>query len=148
MPSINCEICLQLKWSKNCILVPGTEANENPEFKTTDTKLYVPAVTLSTQENIKLLNQWESGFKRTINWNKYLPKTTNETQNRYLDFPIDSSFQGVNKLFVLSFKDDDVQESHKQYYLPTVEIKGYNVMIDRRLYNKMFAIFSVFQKIL
>ena len=80
--------------------------------------------------------------------NKYLPKTTNETQNRYLDFPIDSSFQGVNKIFVLSFKDDDVRESHKQYYFPTVEIKGYNVMIDGRLYNKMFTIFSVFQKVL
>ena len=53
-------------------------------------------------------------------------------QNRYLDFLIDPSFQGVNRLFVLSFKDDDGRESHKQYYLPTVEIKDYNVMIDGR----------------
>ena len=52
MPLINCEICLQLKWSKNCILVA---ANQNPEFKRIDTKLYVPVVTLSTQENLKLL---------------------------------------------------------------------------------------------
>ena len=53
-------------------------------------------------------------------------------QNRYLDFLIDPSFQGVNRLFVLSFKDDDGRQSHKQYYLPTVEIKDYNVMIDGR----------------
>ena len=77
MRLINCETILQLKWSKNCILVAGTPANENPRFKINDTEPYVPIVTLSTQENIKLLKQLESGFKRTINWNKYLPKTTN-----------------------------------------------------------------------
>ena len=105
---------------------------EIQHFKINDTKLYVLVVTLSTQENIKLLKQLESGFKRTINWNKYLAKTTNQVQNRYLDFLIDPSFQGVNRLFVLSFKDADGQKGHKQYYLPTVEIKDYNVMIDGR----------------
>ena len=50
----------------------------------------------------------------------------------YLDFLIDRSFQGVNRLFVLPGKDDDSRESHKQYYLPTVEGKNYNVMIDGR----------------
>ena len=59
---INYEVCLQLKWSKNCILVAGTAANQNPKFKRTDTKLYVPLVTLSTQENLKLLKQLEFGF--------------------------------------------------------------------------------------
>ena len=132
MSLINCEISLQLKWSKNCILVAGTVANKNPSFEINDTKLYVPVVTLSTQENIKLLKQLESGFKRTINWNKYLAKTTNQVQNRYLDFLIDPSFQGVNRLFVLSFKDDDGRQSHKQYYLPTVEIKDYNVIVHGR----------------
>ena len=63
---INSEISLQLKWSKDCILVASTAANQNPEFKITGTKLYVPVVTLSTQDNIKLLKQLESGFKRTI----------------------------------------------------------------------------------
>ena len=52
-------------------------------------------------------------LKRTVNWNKYLPKTTNQGQNKYLDFLIDPSFQGVNRFFVLSFKDDDGGESHK-----------------------------------
>ena len=79
-------------------------------------------VTLSTQNNIKLVKQLESGFKRTINWNKYPPKATNQAQ----------SFQGVNRIFVLSLKNDNGWESLKQYYLPTVEIKYYNVMIDGR----------------
>ena len=130
MPLIKCEISLQLKWSRNFILVAGTAANQNPRFQINDTKLYISVVTLATQENIKLLKQLESGFRRTINWNKYLLKTTNQARNRYLDFLIDPRFQVVNRLFVLSFKDDDGRESHKQYYLPTVKIKYYYVMID------------------
>ena len=66
MALITCEISLQLKWSKKCILVAGNAANQMPEFKTTDTKLYVPVVTLSTQDNVKLLKQLKSGFKRTV----------------------------------------------------------------------------------
>ena len=112
MPLINCEISLQLKWSKNCILVAGTVANKNPSFEINDTKLYVPVVTLSTQENIKLVKQVESGFKRTIYWNMYLAKTTNQARNRYFDYLIDPSFLGVNRLFILSLKDDDGRESH------------------------------------
>ena len=108
MPLINCEISLQLKWSKNCIIVTGTIANQNACFQINDTKLYVPVVTLSTQGNIKLLKQLESGFKRTIKWNKYLAKITNQAKNRYLDFLIDPSFQEVYKLFALSFENEIV----------------------------------------
>ena len=79
-----------------------------------------------------MLQQLESGFKRTINWNKYLAKTINRGRNRYLDYLIDRSFQVVNKLFAFLVKDDDVWESHKQYYIQTVEIKDYNVTIDGR----------------
>ena len=131
MPLINCEINLQLKWSRNCIIVAGTTNNQNPTFQINHTKLYVSVVTLSIQENIKLLKEVEFGFKRTINWNKYLSKTTNQRQSRYLDYLIDPGFQGVNRLFILLFKNADGQESHKQYYLSIVEIKHYNV-IDRR----------------
>ena len=53
-------------------------------------------------------------------------------ENRYLDFLIDPSFRGVNRLFVLSFKDEDDRESYKKYYLPTLEIKDYHAMIDGR----------------
>ena len=86
-------------------------------------------ITLSTQKNIKPLNQLKSGFKRIVNWNKNLPKIRDQAQNRYLGFLVDPIFQGVNRLFVLSFEDEG-WESRKQYYLPTVKIKGYNVMID------------------
>ena len=131
MPLINCEISLQLEWSRNCFIVAGTANNQNPIFQINDTKIYVSVVTLSNQENIKLLKQLESGFKKTISWNKYLAKTTNQERNRYLVCLIDPSFEEVNRLFVLPFEDcDDGRESHKQYYLPTVEIKDYNVMID------------------
>ena len=132
MPLINCEISLQLIWPKNCILIASTAANQNPTFQINDTKLYVPVVTLSTQENIKLRKQLESGLKRTINWNKYLAKTKTQAQNIYLDFLIDASFQGVTRLFVLSIKDNNGRESHKKYCPLTVEIKDYNVMIDER----------------
>ena len=63
------------------------------EFAITDTKLYVPVVTLSTEDNIKLLKRLECGFKRTINWNKYESKLTEQTKNRYLDYLIEPIFQ-------------------------------------------------------
>ena len=70
-------------------------------FSITDTKLYLPVVTLSTQDNGKLLEQLKSGFKRTINWSKYQTKVSTERQNQYLDFLIDPSYQWVNRLFIL-----------------------------------------------
>ena len=73
-PLINFEISFMLTSSKNFFLVAGTAANQEPTFTISDTKLYFPVVTLSTRDNIKLLKQSESGFKRTINWNKYQPK--------------------------------------------------------------------------
>ena len=121
-----------MKWSRNCLIKDATSNNQNPNFQIHDTKLYVSVITSSTKENIKLLKQLESGFKRTINWNKYLAKTTNQAWNSYLDYIIDPSFQGANRLFVLFFKDDDGRESRKQYYLSTVEIKNHNIMIDGR----------------
>ena len=100
-------------------------------------KRYVPVVTLSTHDNKKLLEQLKSGFKRTINWNKYESKITTERQNQHLDYLIDPSFQGVNRLFVLSFEDGAQRKSYKRYYLATVEIKDYNIMIDRQnLFNQ------------
>ena len=69
---INCEISLVLTWSKNYLIVFANVANQNAIFAITDTKLYVPVVTLSTQDNAKLLQQLKAGFKRIINWNKDL----------------------------------------------------------------------------
>ena len=71
MPLIYCEISLILTWPKICSLIAGTTVNKQSTFMITDTKLYLPVVTLSTQGNVKLLKQLELGFKRTTNWNKY-----------------------------------------------------------------------------
>ena len=76
------------------------------------------------------MQQLKSGFKRTINWNDYQSKVTIQAPNPYLDFLIDPSFQGVNRLFVLSFENKDDRTVSTKYYLPLVEIKDYNVMID------------------
>ena len=102
------------------------------KFEITETKLYVPIVTLSTQDNAKLLQQLKSGFKRIINWNKYESSVKTFARNRYLNYSINPSFQGVNRLFVLSFENENDRTSHSTYYLPKVEIKDYNVMIDGR----------------
>ena len=100
------------------------------KFKITETKLFVPVVTLSIQDNAKLLQQIKSGFKRTINRNKQESNKKPFAQNRYLNCLINPRFQGVNRLFVLSFENEDDRTSHARYYLPKVEIKDYNVMID------------------
>ena len=99
-------------------------------FAITDTTLYVPVVTLSTQDNAKLLEQLNSGFKRVINWNKYLSKPELLAQNPNLNHLVEPSFQGVNKLFVLAFENDAQRTNSKGYYLPNVEIKIYNVMTN------------------
>ena len=104
--------------------------NWSEKFEITDRKPYVPVVTLSIQDNAKLLEQLKSGFRRTINWNKYQPKVSPDRQNQYLDFLTDPSFQGVNRLFLLSFENENNRKVHTGYYLPKVEIKNYNVMID------------------
>ena len=98
MPLINCEVNLLLTWSKDCVI---SSANGETKFSIIETKLYVPVVTLSTQDNAKLLQQLKSGFKRTINWNKYQSKVSTEPQNQYLDFLINPSFQGANRFFAL-----------------------------------------------
>ena len=74
MPLINCKVNLIFNWSASCVIVYTNVVNQNATFTITETKLYVPVVTLSTQDNAKLLTQLKSGFKRTINWNKYLSK--------------------------------------------------------------------------
>ena len=76
-----------------------------------------------------MLEQLRSGFKSTINWNKYQSKISAERQNQNLNFLIDPSFQGVNWLFVLLFENEGDRKVHTGYYLPKVEIKDYNVKI-------------------
>ena len=128
MPMINCEVNLILTWSSTCVLISTGVPNQAATFAITDTKLYVPVVTLSTQENTKFFQQLKSGFKRVINWNKYLSKPELLAQNPNLNHLVEPSFQGVNRLFVSVFENDDYRTSDDRYYLPTVEIK--DIMIN------------------
>ena len=81
MPLINYEVELILTWSANCVIIYTDVADQNLTFTIRETNLYVPVVTLSTQNNAKLLPQLKSGFKRTISWNKYLSKPELLAQN-------------------------------------------------------------------
>ena len=131
MPLINCEVNLILTWSKDCVI---TNSTGEGKFAITETKLYVPVVTLSTKDNEKLLQQLKSGFKKTISWNKYESSIKTFAQKRYLNYLINPSFQGVNRLFVLSFENENDRTSHSNFYLPKVEIKDYNVMADGKIF--------------
>ena len=92
--------------------------------------MYVSAVTLSTKDDNKLLEQLKTGFKITIKWNRYISEMTNQTKSDNLIYLIDLAFSKVNRLFVLSFKNEDDRASFNKYYTPTVEIKDYDVVID------------------
>ena len=139
IPLINCEITIILSWYKECVLVgrafrgPPAAATNSPtdaKFEITDCKLYVPIVTLSAENDNKLLEQLKSGFRITIKWNKYMSQMSNQNKNNNLNYLIDPSFSNVNRLFVLSFENEDDRTSYYKYYVPSVEIKDYNVLID------------------
>ena len=127
MPLVNCEVKLDLTWSSTCVITDSTDAGR---FAITDTKLYVPVVTLSTQENTKLLQKLKPSFNRVINWNKYLSKPELLAQNPNLNYLVEPSVQGVNRFFVLAFEDDAQRTAHSEYYLIKVEIKDYNIVIN------------------
>ena len=100
MPLINCEVNPILTSSVNCVITNSKCAGK---FTITDIKLYFSVATLSTQDIGKQLQLLKTSFKRTVNWNKYQSKVSTQTQNQYLDYFIDPSFQGVYRVFVLSF---------------------------------------------
>ena len=143
MPLINCEINLILTWSENCVITSKAYRKDNVEmevvrinsptnapFKITDAKLYVPVVTFSTENNKLLLEQLSAEFKRAIKWNKYRLEMTNQTKNNNLNYLIDPTFTKVNRFFVLSFENENDRTSFSKYYVPKVEIKDFNVLID------------------
>ena len=130
MSLIHCKIHHKLNWTKN--------STGNTELKITT--LYVPIVTLSTENYIKLTKQLNKGFKGSVYWNEYKTKI----EPKYLDNknPIricpDASFQGVKRLFVLAFDSSNnadkkfERNSHRKYFVPKVNITNYNVLIDGR----------------
>ena len=93
MPLISYEVEHILTWSAGCVIISTNVADQVPAFTITEKNLYVPGVTLSTQDNAKLLPQLKSGFKRTISWNKYLAKPELLAQNVNLNHLTEPSFQ-------------------------------------------------------
>ena len=113
---------------------PAIVAPLGLEFQITDTKLSVPVVTLSKENDTKFLEQLKAGFKRTIKWNKYRSQMTVQPHNNNLNYLIDPTFANVNRLFVLSSAKNilgDKRDCFSLYYVPNVEIIDFNVLIDR-----------------
>ena len=154
-----------MPWSKECIIskisltprvpgdpdvdppVPDEEAIQTTSatFQINNAKLYVPVVTLSINDNIKFLENIKQGFKRTISWNKYRSEITTQPKNNNFDYLIDPTFRNINRLFVLSIKNGDndpTRNSFNKYYMPLVEIKYFNALVD----NKSFFDQSVKNK--
>ena len=141
IPLISCEVSLELKWGKNCAItsleqreIGGGNRVNAPTGATlaiTNCKLYVPAVTLSKDDEIKLLTNLKSAFKREIIWNKYRSQMNTEAVNNNLNILIDPTFTNVNRLFVLAYQNADERQSFSQFYLPKVLVKDFNVFIDK-----------------
>ena len=114
---------------------PNVNEIDNPEnaiFQIKDTKLYVPVVTLWKENDIELLEQLKSGFKRSIKWNKCRSQMTIQPQNNNLNYLIDPTFMNANRLFVLSFprnNNSDSRYSFSNYYVPKIKINDFNVLI-------------------
>ena len=124
------ELAIPLKnlGNKNCVI---TSLEERQVDAGNNCKLYIPAVTLSKEDEIKLLTNLKSGFKREIIWNKYRSQMTTEAINNNLNILIDPTFTNVNRLFVLAYQNVDDRQSYDEFYLPKVMVKDYNVIIDK-----------------
>ena len=157
LPVVNCKIDFELTWHEGYIISSVNAAGgQVVSFMNTDTKLYVPIVTLSTKDNTNLTRQLNEGFKGTIYWNQYVSKPFPETPHKKTGitrFALDAAFQGVNRLFVLAFVDTCANDpaidannpapqnlaanrvignSYRKYFVPRVDITSYNVLINSR----------------
>ena len=141
IPLISCEVSLELKWNKTCIITSiqreinldggNIEAPTGATLAINDCKLYVPVVTFSKDDEIKLLTNLKSRFKREIIWNKYRSQMTTEAVHNNLNILIDPTFTNVNRLFVLAYQTAYDRQSCSQFYLPNAMVKDYNVIIDK-----------------
>ena len=147
---IICKIELSLKWIENCVLTSaaiGANANatvaETATFKIIDAKLYVQIVTLSKEDNVKLSKLLGEGFKRSIYWNEYkvidnkVVQIATNNEEKYMRELLDSSWQGVKRLFILAYNNKegdnkDSADSLKKYFLPRFKVENYNIEIDSR----------------
>ena len=134
IPLISCEVSLELKWNKNCVITSqqirvnldggNTAAPTGAKLTINDCKLYIPVVTLSKNGEIKLLTNLKSGFTREIEWNKYRSQMTTEAINN-------NSNNNANRLFVLAYQTADDRQSFSEFYLPKVMVKDLNIIIDK-----------------
>ena len=141
IPLISCEVSLELKWNKNCVITSiqreinldggNTEVSTGATLAIKDCKLYVQLVTLSKDDEVKLLTNLKSVFKIEIIWNKYRSQMTTEAINNNLNILVDPTFTNVNRLFVLAYQTADDRQSYSQFYLPNVMVKDYNVITDK-----------------
>ena len=133
MPLINCKIKLNLTWKKECVL---STDNGNAVFITNDTKMYVPVVTLSKEDNKDIIEEKNKGFQQSVYWNEYKTKEISENADanvfKYINL---DPFQGVNRLFVMAYNRGNGQPTkngQQKYYLPRIDLEKYNVIIDGR----------------
>ena len=131
---INCKIKLNLTWKKECVL---STDDGNAVFIINDTKLYVPVVTLSKEDNKDFIEQQNKGFQRSIYQNEYKTKEINEDAdtNVFKYINLDPSFQGVSRLFVMAYNRANGQPTingQQKYYLTRIDLEKYNVIIDGR----------------
>ena len=140
MPLINCKIKLNLTWKKECVL---SIDDGNVEFIINNTKMCVPVVTLSQEDNKDFTEQKNKGFQRSIYWNEYKTKEINENAdaNVFKYINLDPSFQGVNRLFVMAYNRANGQPTRngqQKYYLPRIDLEKYNVIIaGRNFYDNL-----------
>ena len=144
IPLISCEVSLELKWNKNCVITSlewrAIDEDDPPNrdgaptgatLAINDCKLYIPVVSLSKDDEIKLLTNLKSGFKGEIIWNKYRSQMSTEAINNNLNILIDPTFTNVNRLFVFTYQTTDDRQSFSQLFLPKVMVKDFNVIIDK-----------------
>ena len=147
IPLISCEVSLELKWNINCVITSLKErqvdagppvvrdgAPTGASLAINDCKLYIPVVTLSKDDEIKLLTNLKSGFTREIEWNKYRSQMTAEAINNNLNILIDPTFTNVNRLLLLAYQNADDRQSFSQFYLPRVVVRDFSVIIDKLVF--------------
>ena len=133
VPLINCKIKLNLTCKKECVL--STDVG-NAVFIINDTKMYVPVVTLSKEDNKDFIEQQNKGFQRSIYWNEYKTKGQDKdaNSNEFRCIYLDPSFQGINRLFVMAYSRADnnqpTKNGQRKFYLPRIDLEKYNVIID------------------
>ena len=135
---INCKFKVSLTRKRNFV---HSNLNGASTFTRSDARLYVPIITLSTKDNVKLPKLLSKGFKRPLYWNAYkvVPEKSDDA-NTFIRESTDSSCQGINRFFVLAYEGGPNRvtvDSYRRYFLPRVEIKNYNIEIDKRnLYDQ------------